>query len=311
MESGLPEYHGVHYEMLEWVMSTANAIIEEDRLPLFQFNGFPVTRPTTRELVNLCRVIASSRHPPSPCHSVWRARAEETGDPEIRRRNNSHEFYIDEGLMECRTILEGSRREDTLNKAPEGSDDGLRYHESIPMNRFEVLPLEEDCGDEEPESKSEEPEKVAPGTKGNEKENWSRFCTLVSNLSLMWSTARYLLQKEWLSLSHDEANSVAIAVLCNSAVKLVERASTALLEFSTGDGDSFEKIIEARTSDSSSDSSENWMVHCYDHLKTFIDDFQKAHNTGVTTKAMKKRLRDWNPYLDLATAKPEERIKWR
>ncbi|KAM7208362.1 hypothetical protein V8F20_001340 [Naviculisporaceae sp. PSN 640] len=165
---------------------------------------------------------------------------------------------------------------------------------------------------------------------------------LAANISRQWSSARCVLQQRWKAFARGEDNSAAVAALCKVAVALVEDSAISLFVHCPDAGvDSFEGLIKVITfglrtakwgnrgegldqrletfhrsfvdensQEACSDLREWWMIPCYLDLTSFIDDFQK-HRTGLPTIAMRKRLEDWDPTLDIASATADERAKWR
>ncbi|KAM7211332.1 hypothetical protein V8F06_013288 [Rhypophila decipiens] len=398
----LPDYQGIHHDMLVWLISTANPIIEADRLPLFSFTGYPPTKPAAGELKGMCRAIAGSKEPVPQenmkkgvmllghdillrweVNNYYRSITKPEHPPWIHEKNRSHRAYIDV-LRQCYGILNGRGLEKRSSMQHQDRDD-VPEVVCIPANEFELWPLEE--GEhEEPESESEEPEEPeapeepeepeepeqseepAPAAKGksskrktgglssknggsssakilgqdaDDKSAKDAFDTFVTNFSRIWSTARVLLQQEWLKFSCNEANSVAVAAFSGTAVKLVEDSWTDLLQGFTGkEANSFESLLGVITSaqkpinedqlfnknldafhqaflgipqpDSPSVVNEYWMIHCYRDLTTFIDDFHKRLlRTGVPSPSMMTRLKKWKPDIDLAAAGPDKRILWR
>ncbi|KAJ5332653.1 uncharacterized protein N7506_006436 [Penicillium brevicompactum] len=58
------------------------------------------------------------------------------------------------------------------------------------------------------------------------------------------------------------------------------------------------------------DVREELFLHGYQDLLDFVTDYQKTR-TGNPTKAMQKRIRAWDPNLNLTEASRQERLKWR
>ncbi|KAM7196960.1 hypothetical protein V8F33_005842 [Rhypophila sp. PSN 637] len=303
--------------MLVWLISTANAITEADRLPRFPFTGFPTNKPTAGELKDMCRVIAGSKEPVSQdsflrgrrllgqdilqrtaVNNYYRLITKPDNDPKIHEKNRSHRAYIDV-LRQCFGILQGPGLGETSSMEHEAPVDDLEIL-SVLENQVDLFPAKEGDG-EKPESGSEEPEmpekpeapeepeepeepespekppraakrkkqklkgklkRKAGGQCGkNEGSSSSKksgqdaddtrakdFGTLVANFSCVWSTARALLQKEWLKFACNEANSVAVTAWCNTAVKLVEDSWTDLLkDFPDHDAHSFESLMGSIT----------------------------------------------------------------
>ncbi|KAF9870995.1 hypothetical protein CkaCkLH20_11412 [Colletotrichum karsti] len=154
---------------------------------------------------------------------------------------------------------------------------------------------------------------------------------------------RCYLQDVWRAVAYEDYNSAVAAAQSNVAVSMIRQASVALFTGFSGEEPFawvFHTLRSMTFKDSSSsgvdkhewdvwmrtrepdgeddgmtggevmDVTEQLMGYAFMDLTDFIDDFRK-NRTGKPTKAMQSKLRGWDPYLDLASASPNQRLEWR
>jgi hypothetical protein len=152
-----------------------------------------------------------------------------------------------------------------------------------------------------------------------------------------WAELRSFTQDIWREVAYDDLNGAVAASLTSTAVAMVKQTCIAVFT-DFPDHESYDTIIRTitrgdpekaqsqfsldmyRFSDDSQepekvqgrklDVKEQFWVHAYNDLVTFITDFQK-NRTGKPTKAMQAQLNGWSPKFDLQQATNEERISWR
>jgi hypothetical protein len=152
-----------------------------------------------------------------------------------------------------------------------------------------------------------------------------------------WIELRSFTQDLWREVAYEGLNGAIAASLISMAVAMVKQTCFAVFADFPGH-ESYDTIIQAITrgdqekaqtqfgmglyrispcghqtekvQERSLDAKEQFWVHTYDDLVSFIEDFQK-NRTGKPTKAMQTQLNDWSPTFDLQRATNDERVKWR
>jgi hypothetical protein len=152
-----------------------------------------------------------------------------------------------------------------------------------------------------------------------------------------WIELRTFTQDLWREVAYDGLNGAVAASLTSTAVAMVKQTCIAVFADFPGH-ESYDTIIQTITrgdSDkaqtnfsltlyqvsacghSSEKAEERWLdakeqfwIHTYNDLLTFITDF-KMNRTGKPTKAMQAQLNGWSPTFDLQRATNEERVSWR
>lgn len=152
-----------------------------------------------------------------------------------------------------------------------------------------------------------------------------------------WVGLRSFTQDLWREVAYDGLNGAIAASLTSTAVAMVQQTCVAVFADFPGH-ESYDTIIKTITrgdpdrapgqfgmslyrisacghqtekvQERSLDVKEQFWVHTYNDLVTFINDFQK-NRTGKPTKAMQTQLNDWNPTFDLQRATNDERLNWR
>jgi hypothetical protein len=162
----------------------------------------------------------------------------------------------------------------------------------------------------------------------------TEYFMAVHSLAAEWADLREYIQGVWRDVAYDGLNSAVAGALSKMAVNMIERSAAAMfVDFPDG-YDSFETVINTCTRGNRDinfkirimvyggdtapflipataiNITEQLMIHAYQDLLDFVEDFQK-NGTGKPTKRMLKELNKWDPSLDLQQSSDSERLQWR
>lgn len=152
-----------------------------------------------------------------------------------------------------------------------------------------------------------------------------------------WIDLRQYVQSLWLDVAFGKLNSAVAGTLSNIAISMVKQTEAAVFVDFPGQ-ESYKVIMNTITRGNVDkaqgmfsvslsrvgpsgqfepaiggdiDVKEQFFVHTYNTLVDFIKDFQ-TDRKGVPTKSMLSTIyQTWDPKLDLQTASPKQRLKWR
>jgi hypothetical protein len=163
------------------------------------------------------------------------------------------------------------------------------------------------------------------------------YLMAVYALVQQWIQLRHYVQGLWREVAYKGLNSAVAGTISNVAIAWVKQAQSAIfVEFPAHD--SYETVMKTITRgdankaqgrfhvtlheieqggafsavvhDQDVDVKEEFLIHAYNHLLDFINDF-RATRSGKPTKSMLAEIRNWDPKFDLRPASKEQRLKWR
>ena len=162
------------------------------------------------------------------------------------------------------------------------------------------------------------------------------YYTAASSLARNMAGIRWFVQRVWKSMVEARIRAPVGGAFCTMTVAKVKQLEFhTLLDFPGHE--SYESVVDSLSAQNPAflrpghdvymkwptgtnedglgeyitiDSKEYYMIHTHHALGEFVIDFQKA-KTGTPTKAMRKRLRDWDPYFDAVNASKREQQHWR
>lgn len=188
---------------------------------------------------------------------------------------------------------------------PEPEEDPVKVLENLPLERFEILPDDEDSA-------------------------VTDHLIAVHGLVQECVDMRRYIQDVWHDVAYDELNSAVAGALTNTAIAAVTRRWQKLQEEFGGTA-SFKAVNDVVTGGDIAkiqgqfgmpytssgerkwaeiDVTEQFMLPAYRDLVEFVTDYRLNRN-GKPTKRMTKELARWDPNIDLLQASVEERLQWR
>ncbi|KAK7920140.1 hypothetical protein PG985_008162 [Apiospora marii] len=152
-------------------------------------------------------------------------------------------------------------------------------------------------------------------------------------LAQEWIDLRGSVQGQWCCVVYDGTNSAVAAGVANAAIEMLQR-SELVLQLDFPEYAYYHAVMNSLTNRNPEwrrmavnvampdnrdqmavhkvgvDVKEQLMVHAYEALLEFLDDFRKTRS-GKPTKAMLAQIQDWDPFYDLNEASDGERVAWR
>jgi hypothetical protein len=162
------------------------------------------------------------------------------------------------------------------------------------------------------------------------------YLMAVYDIVRRWMHLKAYLQGVWRECAYEDMNTAVAGTLCKVATSMIEKEAAEMFVDFPGH-DTYETIMNTITRGDPDmagtkftlalvrfgpdgtpekvdnkylDVREQFMIHTYEHLVDFIEDYQKTRS-GKPTKRMLAEIRDWDPKFDLQRANNEERIRWR
>lgn len=152
-------------------------------------------------------------------------------------------------------------------------------------------------------------------------------------LAQEWIDLRGSFQGQWSCVAYDGTNIAVAAGVTKADIEMLWR-SELVLELEFPNYATYHNITNALT-----DRNPNWrrmrvnvgmpdkrgrmmahsvgvdvkeqlMLHAYENLLGFLNDFQKSRS-GKPTRAMLVQVQNWDPFYDLNRASGEEKVAWR
>ena len=165
----------------------------------------------------------------------------------------------------------------------------------------------------------------------------TEYLMAVQSVVVEWIDLRQYVQSLWRDVAFGKLNSAVGGTLSNIAISMVKQTEAAVFVDFPGH-ESYKVIMNTITRGNVDkaqgmfsvslskvgpsgqfepaiggdiDVKEQFFIHTYNTLVDFVKDFQ-TDRKGVPTKAMLSTIyQTWDPKLDLQTASPKQRLKWR
>lgn len=160
----------------------------------------------------------------------------------------------------------------------------------------------------------------------------TNYTMAILSITAELSQMRHYLMNLWHEVASEGLNTAVAGAVSHVAIAKVKKTEEEVFTdfpgyecyesitttLTKGDIDRFQQLSEAKATakplkdcpNCEVDVREKLLLYAYQDLVDFVTDFQMNRN-GKPTKAMRKRLGNWDPNFCLEDATKEERIKWR